>query len=126
MQALAQRSLKSTLDVTFAEVAVSDAELGLFGAENDVQASRARLTAALGTAQTERFDLMDEPLPPMLEPDPEAVVGQELKQRPDLAALQLSRDAGCGKNGKRRAVVAVVANCNPYRRNSLPDFRHAC
>jgi outer membrane protein len=93
VQALAQSSLKSTLDVSFAEVAVSDAELGLFRAENDVQASRARLTAALGTAQTERFDLTDEPLPPMLEPDPEAVVGQALKQRPDLAALQLSRDA---------------------------------
>lgn len=93
VQALAQSSLKSTLDVSFAEVAVSDAELGLFRAENDVQASRARLTAALGTAQTQRFELMDEPLPPTLEPDPEVVVGQALKQRPDLAALQLSRDA---------------------------------
>jgi len=93
VQALAQSSLKSTLDVSFAEVAVSDAELGLFRAENDVQASRARLTAALGTAQTQRFELTDEPLPPTLEPDPEVVVGQALKQRPDLAALQLSRDA---------------------------------
>jgi outer membrane protein len=93
VQALAQSSLKSTLDVSFAEVAVSDAELGLFRAENDVQASRARLTAALGTAQNQRFELTDEPLPPTLEPDPELVVGQALKQRPDLAALQLSRDA---------------------------------
>jgi outer membrane protein len=93
VQALAQSSLKSTLDVSFAEVAVSDAELGLFRAENDVQASRARLTAALGAVQTQRFELTDEPLPPTLEPDPEVVVGQALKQRPDLAALQLSRDA---------------------------------
>jgi hypothetical protein len=61
----------------------------------------------------------------MLEPDPEAVVGQELKQRPDLAALQLSRDAGCEKNGKRRAVVAVVANCNRHRCNSLPGCQRA-
>jgi outer membrane protein len=93
VQALAQSSLKSTLDVSFAEVAVSDAELGLFRAENDVQASRARLAAALGTAQNQRFELTDEPLPPTLEPDPEVVVGQALKQRPDLAAIQLSRDA---------------------------------
>lgn len=93
VQALAQSSLKSTLDVSFAEVAASDAELALFRAENDVQASRARLTAALGTAQTEPFELADEPLPPMVEPDPEVVVSQALKQRPDLAALQLSRDA---------------------------------
>ena len=93
VQALAQSSLKSTLDVSFAEVSVSEAELALFHAENDVQASRARLSAALGAAQTERFELTDEPLPPTLESDPEAVVGQALKQRPDLAALRLSRDA---------------------------------
>lgn len=93
VQALAQSSLKSTLDVSFAEVAVSDAELALVRAENDVQASRARLSAALGAAQAERFELADEPLPPALEPDPETVVTQALTQRPDLAALQLSRDA---------------------------------
>ncbi len=57
VRALAQSSLKSTLDVSFAEVAVSEAELALFRAENDVQASRARLAAALGTTQTERFEL---------------------------------------------------------------------
>jgi outer membrane protein len=90
---LAQSSLKSTLDVSFAEVSVSDAELALVQAENDVLATRARLAAAMGAAQTDRFELADEPLPPMLEPDPEVVVAQALKQRPDLAALKLSRDA---------------------------------
>jgi len=79
--------------VSFAEVALSDAELALVHAENDVQASRARLSASLGTPQSEQFDLTDEPLPPMLEPDPEVDVAQALKQRPDLAALQLNRDA---------------------------------
>jgi outer membrane protein len=93
VQALAQSSLKSTLDVSFAEVAVSDAELALFRAENDAQASRARLAASLGTAQTEQFELVDEPLPPVLEADPEVNVAQALKQRPDLATLQLNRDA---------------------------------
>jgi outer membrane protein len=93
VRALAQSSLKSTLDVSFAEVALSDAELALVHAENDVQASRARLSASLGTPQSEQFDLSDEPLPPMLEPDPEVDVAQALKQRPDLSALQLSRDA---------------------------------
>jgi outer membrane protein len=93
VRALAQSSLKSTLDVSFAEVSVSDAELALVQAENDVLATRARLAAAMGAAQTDRFELADEPLPPMLEPDPEVVVAQALKQRPDLAALKLSRDA---------------------------------
>lgn len=93
VRALAQSSLKSTLDVSFAEVAVSEAELSVFRAENDVQASRARLSGALGAAQMQRFELVDEPLPAALEPDPEVVVGMALKQRPDVAALQLSRNA---------------------------------
>jgi outer membrane protein len=93
VQALAQSSLKSTLDVSFASVAVSDAELALFRAENDVQASRARLSAAMGETVSSRFELADEPLPPALERDPELSVAEALKQRPDFAALQLSRDA---------------------------------
>ena len=93
VQGLAQSSLKSTLDVSFAEVAVSDSELALVRAENDVQASRARLAAALGMTGTDRFDLADESLPPNLGPDPEAEVAQALQQRPDLAARQFSRDA---------------------------------
>jgi outer membrane protein len=93
VRALAQSSLKSTLDVSFAEVAVSEADLALVRAENDAQASRARLTAALGSSQTERLELADEPLPPPLDPSVEAVVAQARQQRPDLAALRLSRDA---------------------------------
>ena len=93
VRALAQSSLKSTLDVSFAEVAVSEADLALVRAENDVQAGRARLNAALGTSQTETFDLADEPLPPPLEPNPEAGVVRAVQQRPDLAAMRLSRDA---------------------------------
>jgi len=93
VRALAQSSLKSTLDVSFAEVAVSEAELALVRAENDVQAGCARLCAALGAAQAERFELADEPLPPAVEPNPEVAVAQALQQRPDLAALRLARDA---------------------------------
>jgi outer membrane protein len=93
VQGLAQSSLKSTLDVSFAEVSVSDAELALFRAENNVQASRARIAASLGMASTGSFELVDEPLPPAPEADGETVVAQALKQRPDLTALELSRDA---------------------------------
>jgi outer membrane protein len=93
VRALTESALKSTLDVSFAEVAASEAELALFGAENEADASRARLSAALGAAGRERFELADEPMPADLGPDPELVVAQALKQRPDLAALQLTRDA---------------------------------
>src|ERR1051326_3655278 len=61
VKTLAQSSLKSTLDVSFADVAASDAELALVRAENDVAASRARLSAALGEGRAEQFELADEP-----------------------------------------------------------------
>jgi outer membrane protein len=93
VRALAQSSLKSTLDVSFAEVAASEAELGLVGAENGARATRAHLSAALGSERTESFDLTDEGLPPPLDPDPEPLRVLALQQRPDLAALQSSRDA---------------------------------
>ncbi len=93
VRTLAQSSLKSTLDVSFADVAASDAELALVRGENDVAASRARLAAALGDRQARQFELTDEALPPALEPAPELLVAQALKDRPDLAALRLNRDA---------------------------------
>lgn len=93
VRTLAESSLKSTLDVSFADVAASDAELALVKAENDVAASRARLSAALGEPQSEQFVLADEALPAALEPSPEALVAQALRDRPDLSVLRLNRDA---------------------------------
>ncbi len=93
VRALAQSSLKSTLDVSFAEVAASEAELGLVRAENDDRAAQARLSAAIGSEQLEPFDLAEEPLPAPLEPNAETLRQQALQQRPDLAALQANRDA---------------------------------
>lgn len=93
VRALAQSSLKSTLDVSFAEVAVSDAELALVRAENDVQAGSAHLSGAIGSERSDVFELVDEPLPPPLAPDAEPLVADALRERPDLAALQLTRDA---------------------------------
>jgi outer membrane protein len=93
VRTLAESALRSTLDVSFADVAASDAELGLVTAENNNSASRARLAAAIGEAQTAQFELTDQPLPAALEANSETLVAQALKQRPDLAALRLNRDA---------------------------------
>ena len=56
VRALAASLLKSTVDVSFAEVALSEAELQLYRAENDVQAGRARLAAALGFEASSPFE----------------------------------------------------------------------
>ncbi len=91
--ALAQSSLKSTLDVSFADVLVSEAELALYQAENNVDQSRAHLAAALGFEHTQRFTLVDEPLPAALNPDVQALVAQALRDRPDLNATRRNGDA---------------------------------
>jgi outer membrane protein len=93
VRALAESSLKSTLDVSFAEVAASEAELGVVQAENNARAAQARLSAALGSEQSEAFELSDESMPAPLDPDPETLRARALKQRPDLAALESTRDA---------------------------------
>jgi outer membrane protein len=93
VRALAASLLKSTLDVSFAEVALSEAELQLYRAENDVQAGRARLAAALGFEASTPFTLTDIALPPPLVSEPDSLIAEAMKDRPDLAGLTLNRDA---------------------------------
>ena len=93
VQALAASSLRSTLDVSFAEVAVSEAELDLYQAENRAKSSHALLSAALGYEKDEPFLLADVASPPELTPDLEQLVKEALSSRPDLAALRLDESA---------------------------------
>lgn len=91
--ALAQSSLRSTLDVTFAQVLVSEAQLAVDQAENDAQSSQATLAEALGSGTEETFVLDDEPVPGALDPDLNSFVAGALRDRPDLNVLQHNRDA---------------------------------
>ena len=93
IRALAEASFNSTLDVSFAEVAVSEAELVLYRAENNLQAGHARLAAALGYQSGVTFELVDEPLPPLTPQDLNSLISRALNNRPDLAALGLNREA---------------------------------
>src|SRR5277367_474810 len=110
VQALAQSSLKSTLDVSFAEVALSEAELALVHAENEIHASRTRLAAAMGADQVETVELADEPLPQALPPDAETLLADALKRRPDLSALELNRDAALRFANAERALSRPTIN----------------
>lgn len=91
--ALAQSSLRSTLDVTFAQVLVSEAQLAVDQAENDMQASRAALAEALGLETTQDFLLDDQPIPSALDQDIPSLIAEALKQRPDLNSIERGRDA---------------------------------
>jgi len=127
INALAQSSLRSTLDVSFAQVNVSQSELDLYRADNDAKASHARLSAAMGYDRDQPFTLIDEPLPAAPAPDVDALIAQALRERPDLAALQLNRDAlqryAEAEKRLRNPTIAAgaVAGAAPFRDERLPE-----
>jgi len=87
INALAQSQLRSTLDVNFANVLESEAELAVVRAESAVQQQRVHLASAMGAIQPITAPLVDEPLPPALPSDAESYLAQALKQRADLSAV---------------------------------------
>ena len=91
--ALFRNKLRSELDVSFVEVNVSQAKLLQLQAQGQVQKAFAELTRALGSQQGATYELTDQPLPASPPPNAEELVAQALSSRPELAGLQLSRDA---------------------------------
>jgi outer membrane protein len=85
---LVKNQLRSTLDQSFDEVAVSQAELQLISARSEVREGEAVLSTALGFADCQHFALQEEPLKLDLPEAPDAFISAALRQRPDLAALR--------------------------------------
>jgi outer membrane protein len=93
IRALSESAMRSTLDVRFAEVALSQTQLEVYQAENMAAAAQSNLAAALGLDHTEPFSLADEAMPAALEATPDARVQEGLRNRPELRVLTLLRDA---------------------------------
>lgn len=91
--ALEQNKIKSGLDVSFANVDLAQAQLLLIQAQNDVDASYAELSAALGYGDQRTFQLMDEPLPPAPPANFSDLLQQAIKNRPELISLRLDADS---------------------------------
>ncbi len=91
--ALAQNNLRSQLDVSFAQVNVSEAKLILIRAQDTVQGALAELGRALGSDQPANYRLTDEPLPAGPPAKPDDLVAQALNNRPELASLRYSRES---------------------------------
>lgn len=87
--ALTKSKIRSDLDLSFANVQLSQAKLLTLDAQNNNQAAMAALNDVLGSEQDQQYSLVDETggiLPPA--PDnPEAMVQAAFTARPDLAAL---------------------------------------
>ena len=93
IRALNRAQMNSTLDVSFAEVAESEVELALYQAENDAHEALARLSAAMGYAEERTYALVDEGTVTPLDVEATGFIGRALRERPDLQALELHRDA---------------------------------
>ncbi len=114
IHALASNALKSNLDVSFAEVNLQEAKLMLASARNDVKSWEAQLAAALGFPNETEFSLADEPLP---DPPPStvgALLGEAIRNRPELASIRFVEQAALSNAKAERALsypsVSAIAS----------------
>ncbi len=109
---LARNKLRSDLDVTFADVNVSDAKLLLLRAQESVGGAYSELARALGTDQVVQYQLADESLPPAPPTGAADLVTQALSNRPELASLASSKDAAYkfveAEHDLKRPTVSVI------------------
>jgi outer membrane protein len=119
--ALAASGLKSGLDVSFARVNLSEAQILLVQARNDVEAAFTTLSAAMGSADSTPYELADEPLPPDPSTDTADLIARALRQRPDVSAERFAQEAAAKFADAERALwlpsISLVGamGATPYR-----------
>ncbi len=91
---LTKNKLKSTLDLSFADVNLSQGKLLLLDAQNNADSTMAALDAVLGLDRKVTYDLVEnntqmQPPPP----DDDQLIRLGLQQRPDLQALNYDAQA---------------------------------
>jgi outer membrane protein len=90
---LAANLLKSQLDVTFANVDLAQSQLLLIQAQNNLQASYADLTRALGFADQRTYNLAEQGQPPAPPLELAALIQQAMMNRPELIGQQLEANS---------------------------------
>lgn len=90
---LAQSQLRSTVDVNFAEVLASEADLAVVRAQSVVSQQRARLATAMGAERPIVATLVSPAIPSPLPPNPDTVVPDAQNQRADLNEVEAREHA---------------------------------
>jgi len=122
---LEKNKIKSGLDVSFANVDLSQAQLLLIQAQNDLQGSFAQLTAALGYSDQRTFQLTDEPLPSAPPANVTVLVQQALRDRPEMIGQRLDVESAQSYTTAERDLrlptlsAAGVAGLTPYAQSPL-------
>ncbi|HEV2117697.1 MAG TPA: TolC family protein, partial [Terriglobales bacterium] len=88
VQALFNSKLKSSLDLSFAQVNLAQAKLLLLDAQNNNDAALANLSAVLGYPTLQNYDLVEETTPLAAPPaNIDHLIVRAIQKRPELAAL---------------------------------------
>jgi outer membrane protein len=125
VSALAKNQLKSTLDVSFANVNLAQAQLLLVQAQNDLQASYAELSTALGYGDQRTIEPAEEPMPSAPPADFSQLIQQALRDRPELIGQRLDVNSAKSYATAERdlwmpTISAVgTAGLVPYREDEL-------
>jgi len=125
--ALAQSELRSTLDVNFAGVLESEAELAVVRAESAVHQQRNHLASTMGLATLVVAPLVDVAMPGALPPDASDLVAQADAQRADLNAAQAQQKAAAefAESEKRLSYPTLTAAAAggeiPFHDHTLHD-----
>ena len=125
---LTANKLKSTLDLSFANVNLSQAKLLVLDAQDNLESTMAALDEVLGLDTEVRYTLVEPngqtPPPP---PDPDLLTRTALQQRPDLQALNYDQQAAlkysyAERDQKRPTISALgVVGGTPVRSGTYFD-----
>ncbi len=125
--ALTNQNLRSTLDLSLADVQISQAQLLVLDAQNATQSAMASLNAILGSEADEPYQLVDDvsPTPAAAPADSEAMVQLAFHDRPDLAALNdrwlAARQFASAEHDLLRPTISAIAATGgtPVRDNQI-------
>jgi outer membrane protein len=122
---LEKNKLKSGLDVSFANVNLAQAQLLLIQAQNNLQASYADLSTALGYPDQKSFILSDQSTPTAPPADITQLISQALQNRPELIGGRMTvNSAQSYATGERdlwfpTISTIAVAGLTPVREAAL-------
>jgi outer membrane protein len=120
VNALYKAQLKSEIDLSFAQVNVSEAKLILIRAQDALKQSYADLARAMGEDNVVEYTLSAPGMPAAPPPDAEALIGEAVRNRPELRELKLRYEAAQkfeeAESDLKRPTVSMVgvAGAIPY------------
>jgi len=131
VNALTASKLKSTLDQSFAQVNLSQAQLLALDSQNQFDAALANLEEVLGTTSNQPYQLLDDPSPPLpVAASADALIALALQQRPDLLALKLNHEADVRFSRAQHEQLLhaglVWSGRDQYRNTDLRGFQIPC